>query len=90
MKIKVKGQVLKMITAGEWIDKVHEITDELERNADLVEVGRWSCIVNFLNRMNMEISVTPEMTMNVRTMLNVQQNMTFMGIELMKWQKTKD
>ena len=35
MKIKVKGQVLKMITAGEWIDKVHEITDELERNADL-------------------------------------------------------
>ena len=42
MKIKVKGQVLKMITAGEWIDKVHEITDELERNADLVrrEDGR--------------------------------------------------
>ena len=36
MKIKVKGQVLKMITAGEWIDKVHEITDELERNADLI------------------------------------------------------
>lgn len=31
-----------MITAGEWIDKVHEITDELERNADLVrrEDGR--------------------------------------------------
>ena len=23
-----------MITAGEWIDKVHEITDELERNAE--------------------------------------------------------
>lgn len=38
MKIKVKGQVLKMITAGEWIDKVHEITDELERNFDLEEV----------------------------------------------------
>ena len=36
MKIKVKGQVLKMITAGEWIDKVHEITDELERNADFI------------------------------------------------------
>lgn len=40
MKIKVKGQVLKMITAGEWIDKVHEITDELERNADLMEGKR--------------------------------------------------
>lgn len=38
MKIKVKGQVLKMITAGEWIDKVHEITDELERNAEFMKV----------------------------------------------------
>lgn len=23
-----------MLTVGEWIDKVHEITDELERNAE--------------------------------------------------------
>ena len=55
MKIKVKGQVLKMITAGEWIDKVHEITDELERNADLMEANEMkkeiiNCLTWYANR----------------------------------------
>ena len=30
-----------MLTVGEWIDKVHEITDELERNAEKELERNW-------------------------------------------------